>query len=194
MDAHDNELDEIRHQWQSLKVDRQRLEQANRRLSQRLSAERAVSKQKRLSNYYRRIGIASVIILPILAVPLYYIVGMPLWVSLLYAAVGIALGTMNLRFSMFISDTDYITMPTCDAMIHARRVLLWQARLRNLGIILATVVLVPIFMYLYALNNTSGLTGGIAGGAVGVAIGFALYCKKRRAARNMLSDLESDPD
>lgn len=193
MNPHDNELDDIRRQWQSIQTNQQRLESTNRQLMQRLSAERAGTKQHKLAGFYRGMGLTGIILLPVLGYMLYKSgMSIPLWMCILYGCTGIAIGILDILFASFVSRTDYIDMPVKEAIVHAHKVLLYQSRLRNAGMLLAAVVLVPIFFHFYNTGNNSVLIGAATGLVAGLAIGLTLNFRKRRMAKRMLADLEND--
>lgn len=192
MDANNNQLDDIRRQWQEMQIDARRLEDTNRRLSVRLSAERASTQQQQLSRYFLRIGAIGVVLMPSLAYLLYHSISAPLWLAILYAIIGLALAAINFGFGVFVGKSNYISLPTCEAVAHARRVLLWQSRLRNIGIALAAIVLLPLLWYLYESSVEGVFIGGVIGGVVGGILGILQYRKKRKAMRRMLSELETD--
>lgn len=186
-----NRLEDIRSQWQAMKVDGKRLEEANRKLSDRLAAERAGSRQRHLAARYRYAGILSMVLLPVLSVELHEVVDVPSWLCVLYAAVGVALGALNLGFSFFISNSDYLSLSTCDAVAHVRKVLLWQARLRSTGLALAAVVLVPLFVHFASLDDSILLVSTGVGLVLGAAIGMLIYSRNRRLARRIVAELEA---
>lgn len=192
MDAHEHdELEGLRSQWQSMKINCDRLEKTNEKLSRQLSAERAVSKQEKLARHYRRIGLLSFVLLPILSWPLREVVEVPVWMCVAYALAGVVFAVLDLSFSNFVQKSDYISLPTCEAIEHAARVLVWQARIHVAGIAVALIVIVPMFMHFYSID-TEVMWGGVAGGVIGAAFGVYLCLRYRRMARRMLADLESE--
>lgn len=160
---------------------------------QRLSAERAGTKQHKLAGFYRGMGLTGIILLPVLGYMLYKSgMSIPLWMCILYGCTGIAIGILDILFASFVSRTDYIDMPVKEAIVHAHKVLLYQSRLRNAGMLLAAVVLVPLFFHFYNTGNNSVLIGAATGLIAGLAIGLTLNFRKRRMAKRMLADLEND--
>ena len=191
MESHDNQFDSLRQQWQSMKIDNERLHQTNLRLSRQLAAQRAGTRQQKLAEHYRIIGITAIVLLPFLSLTLYDVLDTPVWICVLYAIVGIFLGSLNLWFSNYVNRTDYILLPTCEAIDHAARVLTYQSRLRIAGTCMAAVVILPMLLH---FNNVGGLQLLVAGGvglAAGAAIGLFIYYRNRRIARAMLDDLNS---
>lgn len=192
MDAHEHdELEGLRSQWQSMKINCDRLDKANEKLSRQLSAERAVSKQEKLARHYRRIGLISLVLLPMLSMPLREVVEAPVWMCVVYALAGVVFAVLDLSFSSFVQKSDYISLPTCEAIAHAARVLVWQARIHVAGIAVAVVVIAPMFVHFYSVGKEI-LWGGVAGGVIGAAIGLSMFMRYRRMARRMLADLESE--
>lgn len=192
MNAQDKELDDIRRQWQTMKLDNERLREANLKLSQQLSTQKACDKQRKLAAFYKRIGITSMVALPMLAFPLSYVLNAPLWLCLMYGGMGLVFGVMDLCFASFVEKTDYITMPVCEAMVHAQLVILWQARLRAIAMALAAVVLFPLFFHIDAMGERHVMYGAVVGLVIGLALGLLMYYDKRRMAKKMLADLECE--
>ena len=190
MEPQHNDLEELRRQWQSMKLNSDRLEHTNVRLRRQLAGERADSKQKRLVLRYRIMGLVGFVILPFMALILYRELDAPLWLAWLYGVIGVILSILNLGFSIYVASTDYITCPTAEALTHAHNVVLWQARLLMVGIILAVGVLAPMVMYFVSMDNAAVLIGAFVGLLVGCAIGYIRYNSCRRLARRMIADLE----
>ena len=191
MNPENNQLDDLRLQWQALKIDNQRLEEANRKLSQKLAAEKAETRQRKLAGRYRFTGILGIFLLPMIAIEMYTVGLVPVWMCWLYGIVGFILGVLNVSFSFYISGNDYLTLPTCEAVRHATKVILWQSRLRNMGLILAALVVVPLIAHFALHLSAAILIGSIIGLCVGLTCGLSLYSRNRRLARRMLSDFEN---
>ncbi|MDE6109815.1 MAG: hypothetical protein K2L99_08215 [Muribaculaceae bacterium] len=188
----ENNLDDIRREWQSLSADTKKLAEANRILVERLAAEKATSKQQNLRRQYLIFAVVSFLLLPALAyVGLYDLLEAPLWLCVLYAAGGVFFGITDLCFVRMIGSVDYIELPTCEAVAHASRMILWQARLRAIGIAAAVVIVAPLFVFMYRMGKPDVLIGGIAGLVIGAVLGTLKYNSLRRTARRMLADLES---
>ncbi|MDE6270192.1 MAG: hypothetical protein K2M12_04975, partial [Muribaculaceae bacterium] len=111
MNPENNQLDDLRQQWQALKIDNRRLEEANRKLSQKLSAEKAETRQRKLALRYRLTGVLGIIMLPLIALEMHADGMAPAWLCWLYGVVGFILGILNVSFSFFISGNDYLTLP-----------------------------------------------------------------------------------
>ncbi len=188
----ENNLDDLRHQWQALSTDNARLSEANRLLVAKLAAEKATTKQQKLKRQYLVFAILGFVLLPFLAyVGLYEMLHAPLWLCLLYAGGGFYIGVMDLWFVSLIGSADYISMPTCEAMAHASRMLLWQARLQALGIVACVIIVGPLLVYIYCLGKPDVMIGALVGLGVGLVFGILKYNSLRRMARSLLSDLES---
>lgn len=191
MDQQDKQLEDLRTQWQTMKLDNERLVDANRRLSQQLSAQRASDRQRTLARRYRVTGLVALVMLPLLAFQLHHVAEVPVWICVLYAVLGIVMGALNLWFSVYVGDKDFISRPTCEALEHVRKVLLWQARLRTAGMTIAFVVLAPLFAHFASLERNVELLVSTGIGLVcGLAIGLTVYRRNRRLAHRMLDDME----
>lgn len=191
MEQNDKQLDDLRLQWQAMKIDNQRLEDTNRRLSQRLAAEKAETRQRKLALRYMLHGILAILILPLFGIQMYIVGLAPVWMCWLYGIVGFIMGVLNVAFSFYISKDDYLRLPTCEAVRHATKVILWQARLRNMGFVLAFVVVVPLFAHFAFHLGAAIVVGAIAGLVVGLVIGLSIYERNRRLAHRMLDDMEN---
>lgn len=188
----ENNLDDIRREWQALSADTRKLAEANRILVARLAAEKATSKQQNLRRQYLAFAVVSFLLLPTLAYTgLYLLLDAPLWLCWLYAAGGLFFGVCDLCYARMIGSVDYIGLPTCEAVAHVSRLILWQARLRAMGIATAVVIVAPLFWFMYQMNKPDVLIGGAAGLVIGAVLGTLKYNSLRRIARRMLDDLES---
>ncbi|MDE6161486.1 MAG: hypothetical protein K2F77_07490 [Muribaculaceae bacterium] len=191
MNTQENQFEALRQQWQSMKIDNDRLQATNLRLSQQLAAQRAGTRQQKLADHYRIIGIAAMLLLPFLSIALYDILDTPVWICTLYGVIGVIMGALNLWLSYYVTRTDYILMPTCEAIDHAARVLKYQSRLRIAGSSMAAVVLVPMLLHFNHIGGLGLLGAAGIGLAVGVCIGLSVYYRNRRIARAMLDDLHT---
>lgn len=191
MNTQENQFEALRQQWQSMKIDNDRLQATNLRLSQQLAAQRAGTRQQKLADHYRIIGIAAMALLPFLSIALHDILDTPVWICTLYGVIGVIMGALNLWLSYYVTRTDYILMPTCEAIAHAARVIKYQSRLRIAGTCMAAVVLVPMLLHFNHIGGTGLLGAAGIGLAVGVAVGLSVYYRNRRIARAMLNDLNS---
>lgn len=184
------ELEELRNTWQALSIRVDRLERENRRMARRLCAERATGMQQRLASSYRRISVVG-FLLPLLAPLLVIELELGIWLGIVYAVYGIAIGVADLIFARYISKSDYISQPIVDAVAHAVRIRMWQRRLLLFGIAGGVPVLVLLFMSIIDDGNGSGLLGAIAGGIIGLAIGVVKERKYFKMSRQILAELRS---
>lgn len=188
-------LDELKNTWQTLNLRVGHLEEENRRLAQRLSAERAAGTQQQLARRYRRLSVVG-LLLPLLSVALYFC-GMPLWFDILYAIFGLAMCALNLRLANFIGRSNYLSLPTVEAVAHAVRIRLWQQRLLIGGESAGLVVVIILFFQLADFGTgaiISGTIGGIVGGIVGYFKQRSLFRMSRRLLAQLRQDATSDDD
>jgi len=184
-------LDELRNTWQTLNLRVDRLEAENRRLAERLGAERAAGTQQRLARRYRRMA-AIGLILPLLSVAIYYC-GIPLWFDILYALFGLAMCAMHLLLARFIVRSNYLSLPTVEAVAHAVRIRMWQQRMFICGEVAALILVVMLFSELADIGS-GAVVSGIIGGAVGGIIGYFKQRSLFHMSRRLLAELRRDAE
>lgn len=177
-------LEQLRIEWQRIEIKSQMLSDENRRLTARLASQRISGHQKKLANNYRTgyIGFA----FPVLALFLYKVIGCTIVIAIAYALYGLVLGTIQLRFRKFIKKADYMSLPTIEAVSHARRVVKYQRNMTIRSIIGALAILVPL-LYEFSFDSDI-LLGGIIGGIIGGIFGTIRCIDNFRHANAMLAE------
>ncbi len=175
-------LEQLRIEWQRIEIKNQMLSDENRRLTARLATQRITGHQKKLANNYRTgyFGFA----FPILALFLYKVIGCTIVMAIAYALYGIILGALQCRFRKFIKKADYMSLPTIEAVSHARSVVKYQRNMTIYGIIGAMAILVPL-LYEFSFDSDI-LLGGVIGGIIGGIIGTIRCIDNFRQANAML--------
>lgn len=188
----DDELDKLRQQWRQLAVRQSDLEEANRRLSERLRNNRTESMQQSLarrSKAYIWIGL----LLPALAPLLYYELHLPVWLCICYAEFGIVMMAFNLRFTIYIRSVQLTSLPVIEAIVRANKIRMTQSRIRMAGIVLGFLLIAAIAYMLPKDDNLPVLLGGALGLIVGLAVSIPRAIANSRLARNLVKSL-SDED
>lgn len=180
------EIDELKKQWQSLRVRVDSLEADNRRLASELAAGRIQTTRSKLVRLYRLNGLCG-FLLPLLA-PLMVKIGFEDWLAIVYGVYGILLGCLNLWFSWSIGKADLIGTPVVEAVSKAIAIRKRQNVIRIVGIVFGAPVIASMFMQAADKSPDSMLAGMGAGLIVGLLIGI----KKARQASKLGKSLQQE--
>ncbi len=166
----EDSLEQLKSRWANLKVRDRELEEANKRLAERLRDKRVMSLQQRL--YRRHIKMAYLAwIMPVLAPFLYFIVKCPLWLAALYGVAGIVMFFSTRNLAIHIKRTQMADLPVAQALQAAMKIRLLQYRKMLGGIAMALVVLIPLFYYLFnEFEDKSVVEAGFIGLVLGLAV------------------------
>lgn len=182
--------EDIKRNWQMLNRKVEELDLRTIDIARNLAISKSQTLQQRLSKRYRAQAIFG-FLLPVLS-PMIVMLGLPVWVSVVYGLVGVILGLINLRFSHFISDKDYAFMPIVDAMAHAIKVLRRQIQVVRLGYLLALLIVAPLLYEIWELGETDLFIGACVGGLAGGIMGLYKQRVNNRIARQLVKTLEND--
>lgn len=184
-------LDILKQQWQQLSARTQNLEQANRRLAERLAKSRTSSLQERLAARIGRIGWFG-LILPILAPLLYYELMMPWWVALIYALFGLAMSIISFFLSEYVRAERLAELPVAEAITRAMKIKERQQQTRYIGIVLGiSIVALMAFMLPEGPEREPIIIGGGIGLMIGLAFGINRCIVNARLAREIVKSLKS---
>lgn len=184
-------LEELKNKWQSLKVNNDRLEAANRRLSSELMNHRVTSLQDRLKKRIGRFRWVGAV-LPLFAPFLYFMHGFPVWLTVAYAAFGLMMFVLNTLLYSYIDECQLASMAVIDAVRRATMIKIYQRRIRVVGLLIGIPLLIAIFIMLLGGDDTYVIVGACVGAAFGGAIGLAKAVENATLARRILSSLRDD--
>lgn len=182
-------FDDIRHQWQDMTVKVDRLEEANRQLSEKLAESNISSSQNRLAKSALRTMFIG-LLLPLLAPMLINICHSPVWVCVVYGAFGLIMALFHFILWKYISHKNLATLPTAEALTRAIKIKLSQTRIRLFGIICGLFVLCAFVATLPDINDPYVLWAVIIGAIIGICISVPRAISTHRLARNIISDLK----
>lgn len=186
---HDNlDISRLRRAWGGMPMPSRRLEAENRRLAAAMAAGKASSSQAELAHSYN-FPLACAVIIIVLS-PALKFMGIPGWISVIYAVFGAVEMFIIIRFRKFILSCDYGNMPIVTAIAHCVKIMQWRWRLLAIGIVMGVAVLVPLIWFLY-MNNMSGFIGACVGGVVGLGVGIAKFRNQSRIISRILRNLRS---
>lgn len=185
-------LDNIKNEWKNLSVKDEWLTDKNRELASKLASERASNYQQKLSRSYR-IGFVG-FAFPFLAVTMRHAFDASIMLCVIYSLFGLAVGGYDLWFMHFISKSDYVSMPTVEAMSHASKVVKYQNRATVISILAMIMVLIPLFYEMCKFGDYSIVYGGVAGLIIGLILGIRKCIINHRNAKRMLSELKDIDD
>lgn len=183
-------LDTLRQQWQQQSARTAELEEANRRLADTLSRQKAESLQDRLGARFSRFGWIG-LILPALAPLLFYVINLPWWVAVFYGAFGVVMSALNFWLSEFILSKRLADMPVAEAIERATRIRMRQSRTTIFGIIMAIPLIASMGMLLpNGPERESILIGGAVGLVIGAVIGIHRLVVNARITRELLDSVK----
>lgn len=183
------DIEEIRRNWSNLKIEHEKLQQANVELTRRLATERIRSTQSKLANAHR-IGYIG-FLFPFLAVLMHYAFDASIGLCVFYSLFGLVCGAYDLWFMDFVRDQDYISMPVVEAISHATKVVKYQNRATVVGLIAMVVLLVPMFYEMSQFGDMNIVWGGLAGLVIGGTIGTIQCLRNHRYARRLLREIKN---
>lgn len=165
------------------------LEEANRKLSDRLAKSNVTSLQESLASRIRRwAGIG--LIMPLLAPMLYSTVGLPWPICVAYALYGLIMAWLSFRFAQFINSERLIDLPVSDAIMRASKIKSRQEHIRLLGLVCALLILGAFYWTLPDKDNTWVMTGFATGLVTGLAIGIPRAIANHRIAKKLVESLK----
>mgnify|MGYP001133483317 CR=1 FL=1 len=147
------DLDELKNKWQSVSIRSDVLKNDNRRMASKLAAGRAANAKDQLSTFYKRTAICG-LCLPALAPMLVTVLDLPVWVSVLYALLGLVMSLLNYNLARDIDKNDIMSQPVVTAISYTIRLRKRQRRLKAIvgldddsivwGMLIGLVVSLPI--------------------------------------------------
>lgn len=183
------DIEEIKRNWASLRIENEKLQQANVALTRRLANERIRSNQSKLAKAHR-IGYIG-FLFPLLAVMMHYAFDASVGLCVLYSLFGIMCGAYDLWFMDFVRDQDYMSMPVVEAISHATKVVKYQNRATIISIIAMFVLLVPMFYEMADFGDMNIVWGGVTGLVIGGIIGTLQCIRNHRYARCLLREIKN---
>lgn len=181
-------LDELKKQWQELSQRTQNLEEANRRLSERMARSKVCSTQERLADTIWRWSLTG-FVLPVLAPLLHEAADLPWWYCGLYALFGVIFAAIWWNFANYIRAERLTDMPVAAAIERALIIKLRQQKIRTVAWICG-IIIIGIGGFLIPVEDRMPtLIGGAIGLIVGLAISLPRIIANERMARSMVDDL-----
>lgn len=181
-------LDELRRQWQKISVHDDCLDHANAQISERLAHGHVASLQQTLYKSVRR-KIFIGLLLPILAPALYFTLGLPVWICIIYAAFGLLMSLLQYSFAKFINEKDLMSLPVAEAFQRAIIIKIRHKRQHFIGYILGLLLCVTLAWALPDEDKLYLLIAGAIGLIIGLAISIPIMIRDRRLLRQIISTL-----
>lgn len=181
------DLDQIKSDWNNILIKNEELERRNRELTRQLANERIKSHQQKIAKNFRigYIGFA----FPLLAWMLHYTIDASMTLCVIYSLFGLILGAYDIWFLNFVKNTDYMTLPTVEAISHASKIVRYQNRSTVLSLIATAGVLSLLFYEIHLVGDINVTYGGIVGFIIGAAIGTKMCVENHLHARRMLKEI-----
>lgn len=143
----------------------------------------------RILRYYLINGIISFILIPLGFCLI--LIGVSLWVSILYSTFGGIMTCINFYYYFRIKDCNILLMPVKESVDFSLRIVKWGKKNLITGIILGLFVVIPLFWELYIKNpdDIGLLLSGIFGGVIGGVIGTIKYISNQAIRKRMYKNL-----
>lgn len=151
---------------------------------------RASSSQQKLARHYLRSFIFS-LLAPLFAPALVCVLGLPLWVAILYAVFGIAMAVVNFRFRRFILHYDFLSQPIVSALSSAILIARRQRIIRSISLTVATMLCLTIAATMLNVGQDAGLAGMCAGLVLGGIIAIQKVRNTNDLVRSIQTELRS---
>ena len=178
-------LDDLKKQWQEMSAKLDKLDDANKQLSEQLSKSHVATYQETLS---RRIRLTSIVgfLLPLLSFVLYFEIHLPLWICILYAVYGLLMGAVWLWYSYFVGHVSLLSLPLKEAYQRAIKIKERQTQLRILGVVSGVIVLFLLGYYIDPGLWIAFLIGAV----LGLIVAIIKAISAARLARKMVESLQ----
>lgn len=118
------------------------------------------------------------------------VVGLPLWIAVIYAAFGVLMSVLSFCFSSYIMRTDVINCPVVQAMKHVVHIRKYQERFRILSILLGSSVLLSMLAVMWQVSEIEIIIGFLVGLIIGLPIAIFKIRRQIRLTRQIQSALE----
>lgn len=187
------DIEQLKDIWNRTKVDNDRLRQANRQLSEQLATAKAGSLQDAFARRVRNYSIIA-LLLPLIAPMLYYVLSMPLWVSVVYSLFGVICFAINFWLFRYIKAYRLASMPVLQAVTRATKIRYYQIRTRIACIVLGLPVIVILLALLYDSGDAAIIISAFVGLVIGLAIGITKLMTDLSYTRRMLAALSEFSD
>lgn len=189
--VHDNSLEMLREQWRRMSIRADKLEAKNAELVRKLMAERATSVKERIVGRCRRQAVLGFVLIP-LGVAIYRSGQVSAIYAAIYAAFGLVMAVLGLMFARHIKATDFISLPTVEALREAVRIRTLQQRFRIFSWVAGAVLIGWFFVELWQPDRFASLIGGCVGLCIGLPIGISKEITNFRLTKQMVAELQAD--
>lgn len=194
MNSNITDIDTIRARWQQMGKESGPGHTDPRLMIERLRGDRSRSITQRLAFRYLLLAIIGIVILPANAISLHISVGVSLAASLAVAAYGLIAGSGALYFYITLRKSDFVSLPTVEALQRIVRFDTLRSNARLAAILLMIPVLIWLLYSFYAIDPGI-FWGGAVGAVIGAAIGVCVDLRMRRditALKRIFTDTETD--
>lgn len=194
MNSNTTDFDTIRARWQQMGNATTAKRPDPQLMIERLRGDRSRSLTQRLAFRYLLLAIIGIVVLPANAISLHMSVGVSLSASLAVAIFGFMAGAGSLYFYFLLRNSDYVSLPTVEALRRIVRFDTLRSNVRLTTILLMIPVLIWLLYSFYAIDPVI-FWGGAAGAVIGAAIGIAVDLRMRRdiAALKRIFSEETEP-
>lgn len=183
-------IDELKTQWQELRLRVDKLEDNNARLAHQLAAGKAVNYKHQLAKTFQR-GIVVSCVLPILAPLVVTVLNFPLWIAICYALFGVIMVCGNIWIRNYIMKADYMSLPVLQALENAINLKLRMRRLRILSVTIGSGVILSMLVEIIYKTDTAITTGFVVGLVIGTILGIIKWREQSRLSRQIIEELRN---
>lgn len=179
---------QLRSNWQSLNRRIDRLEERVNTHSFRYANSR-IGKLRRTSLRLIILGLLSTLF----SIPLYTIVGTPLWIAITYVVLLLVMAGINVHLYRLYDTIDISSCTFVDARRKVARVIGEVHRCRLVGYVLGAPFIATL-LYVYYAISPDVFYGGVVGAVIGFAIGISIEIKIERWLREIMEQISSDSE
>lgn len=183
------DLEELKKAWQSQSARLDRLEEQNLELKRSLRRNKISTNRSKLINTYRVLTVLAFVMTPVITVS-FRMIGIDLWLAILYAATMLALGFANMYIYLLIRKISPGELSVREVLKNVLNLERSRHRIRMASM---TVTLIVVVLFIYALcddGDYSMMIGGILGAVIGLIIGLRKEASIKATIRAIKADLK----
>ncbi|MDE7153666.1 MAG: hypothetical protein K2O00_04375 [Muribaculaceae bacterium] len=185
------DLESLRHSWQNMRIEIDRLSEQNRQMTKRIVNNQAKSVKDSLLRKYRMLCIIGIIYIPIMPYLCERLLHTDLFVTIIMSLFFPCAVVINGLVYFRTRRIDPSAMSMKDMLIAFTNLKILRSRMRITSYILALPVLACLLYYMYGVDE-SMFIGGCAGGVIGAIIGVRLDLRMSREIRELRRTLAEE--
>lgn len=185
------DLESLRHSWQNMRIEIDRLSEQNRRLTKRIVNNQAKSVKDSLLRNYRILCIIGIIYTPVMPCICVQLLHTDTFVTVMMSLFFPLAVILNGMVYLKTRAIDPASLSMKEMLITFTNLKILRSRCRVAGYIIALPMLIGMLHYMYLIDNAM-FYGGCAGGVIGAIIGIRLDIRMSREIRAMRRSLAEE--